>query len=129
MSTKKYKVGDVVFVVPQLTHFAMRRGDKRQGYFATITAVGRRWAHIGNERTPFDVATGHSNRRQRVRKGNGLGYDVFDSREQWERFELERKAKESLRDRLHSCNIASMIKSLTHDQVNRITAILDEARE
>ena len=129
MSAKKYKVGDVVFVVPLLTHFAMRRGDKRQGYFATITAVGRRWAHIGNERTPFDVATGRSHDASGCDRVNGFGYDVFDSREQWERFELERKAKDSLRDRLHSYNIASVIQSLTYDQVNRITAILDEARE
>ena len=129
MSTKKYKVGDVVFVVPQLTHFAMRRGDQRQGKLETITSVGRKWAHVGDDRTPFDIATGRSKDDSGCNRANGLGYDVFDSREQWERFELERKAKESLRDRLHSCNIASMIKSLTHDQVNRITAILDEARE
>lgn len=129
MSTKKYKVGDVVFVVPLLTRFAMRRGDQRQGKFEAITSVGRRWAHVGDERTPFDIATGRSRDSSGCNRANGLGYDVFDSREQWEQAELTRKAKDSLRDRLHSYNIALVIQSLTHDQVNRITAILDEARE
>ena len=129
MSTKKYKVGDVVFVVPLLTRFAMRRGDQRQGKFEAITSVGRRWAHVGDERTPFDIATGRSHDSSGCNRANGLGYDVFDSREQWEQAELTRKAKDSLRDRLHSYNIALVIQSLTHDQVNRITAILDEARE
>ncbi len=124
---RKLKVGDQVFVV-HLPAWRAKEGDPRKTNHATIEKVGSKYGYIRNGRglEPFHLTTWKSVDKSGCERANGWGFDVYDSREQWEA--KERAEKELARLRARLVGNWGELNPIDPKTVEAIHAILDQSR-
>ena len=117
------KAGDTVFVVPQRRY--------QEPYETTIVRVGRKYGYI-NERgygstSRYDIDTGESVHGDCNARINGRGFDVYRTRQEFERVNRERAEFERLGERVVGSR--ARLIALPPDAVERMHAILDEVEQ
>lgn len=124
---KKPVVGQMVYVV-----FGGRRGDPG---FYKVMSVGRKYATVdvpGYDRRPaecrFSVEDWKSLDGDHNPRVNGYGFDVYESKEEYERERLYFRERSRLSERIGSDLYYSsgLLNRLPHEAVMKIHAILDE---
>ena len=121
MKLSELNVGDNVFVVWQ-----RRRGDDgdRRTEVLPIAKVGRKYLYIEIHRrlTQFDRETGISVHKESNVRANGMGFDVYQSREAWEA--QQHAAAEATRLAARMCSRWGLNRPLPAETVAAIHAAL-----
>ena len=120
----KYKIGDSVFVVHQLSRNQIRNKLPAETNYAKIEKVGRKYAYI--ERGRFSIATGESNHSCSTIRANGYGFDVYETEQSYLKKMNEDQEYERLKARLR-CDYR--FPALTPLTVSLINQVLDDSKE
>lgn len=121
---KKPVVGQMVYVV-----FGRKRGGEQA--YRCVTRVGRKFGYLKisdhGEEEPFCLDEWKFHDPNGNANMNGYGFQIYESKEDFERQQLESAERQRLNDRIHnrSAYFNRMIV-LPHDAVMKIHAILDE---
>lgn len=122
---KKPVVGQMVYVV-----FGRKRGSG--GELHRVVRVGKKYAYIcpygGNEEEPFSLDSWQFHDSEGNANQNGYGFDVYESKEDYERQKTLFRERSRLSERIGSdlYYSAGLLNRLPHDAVMKIHAILDE---
>lgn len=127
---RELKVGDRCYVAYQLSRYGRASEQKRKQQYVTISKVGRKYAYFGDMRRPsrFCRDTGQSvDERDSNERSNGLGFDVYLTKELYDQFQYQSDERKRLASRLGiAYNTQKSLEKLSHDAVIAIHTILDE---
>jgi hypothetical protein len=120
---KKLKVGDVVFVVDQTKRHSTTPPRMRD---AQIVRIGKKYGYCddGIEDKCFGLSSWQSVHGDCNARTNGFGFDVYESRQEYERATHARNEYSRLAARLKRDSYS--IIELPPDAVQKIHAVLDE---
>lgn len=98
------KAGDTVWVVRQVDALFRARGMevKPRQYQATVSKIGRTYAYLrNNERFKIENGESHSPTGDNFNnRANGLGFDVYRSKEEYDKHVQDTIAADELKQRL-----------------------------
>lgn len=122
---KKPAVGQMVYVV-----FGRKRGGEQA--YRCVTRVGRKFGYLKisdhGEEEPFCLDEWKFHDPDGNANTNGYGFQIYESKEEYERERLHFRERSRLSERIGSDLYYSsgLLNRLPHDAVMKIHAILDE---
>ena len=80
-------VGDLVVIAPQRMGRGYRSSSSFDAYLTPVLKIGRKYGHVNHRgvMSPFCLYSGESHHFDRIARMNGWGFDVFESREEYDR--------------------------------------------
>lgn len=96
------RVGDTVFVVYGLSSWAARQGDEPRTEIKEIVKKGRLYGYIEHYRreAKFCLKTGWSVHENDNARGNGFGFDVYATEDEYRQKIADKKLRTDLMKRL-----------------------------
>jgi hypothetical protein len=121
---KNLKVGDEVFVVPQIDSHRRCRGEERQGSHLPVVKVGRQYGYIRRhyKEEPFCLKNGHSHHPDGSgnQRANGWGFDVFVNELDWIRFKEDSEQRKLLGSKFNRCYFIDKLPEGLAEKINKL---------
>lgn len=124
----KIKKGDKIFVVRDRNRWKVQNNKPVEAFYVEVSKVGRKYGYFGEgyREEKFNLEDGSSAGDDNHRI-NGYGFDIYSSKEEWEKEVFERDELLRLNERLIDTRaISKRLHDFSPEVVQKIHKLLDQ---